>query len=326
MFRQPIKNEHVFIIVYAIFGSYFSGVMVRLMLTLTPIVCVCAAIALSSLLQKITKLGKSTQLVDLTVIGYLLVFGLMCHFVQHSTWVTSNAYSSPSVVLSSSNQKGEQVIIDDFRESYYWLRQNTDEDDKIAAWWDYGYQIAGFSNRTVLVDNNTWNNSHIATVGRAMASSESDAYPILKKHDVSYLLVMFGGMIGYSGDDINKFLWMIRIGEGVYPEHVHERDFFTKRGEYRVDDDATKTMKKSIMFKMSYYRYGEMMGGRAMDYVRRSAIVSKPIRLSVLEEAFTSENWIVRIYKVKQPDFLGRTLQEAKAFEAGRRRTSLKSK
>ena len=32
------------------------------------------------------------------------------------------------------------------------------------SWWDYGYQIAGFSNRTTLVDNNTWNNSHIAMV------------------------------------------------------------------------------------------------------------------------------------------------------------------
>ena len=33
------------------------------------------------------------------------------------------------------------------------------------SWWDYGYQIAGMGNRTTLVDNNTWNNSHIALVG-----------------------------------------------------------------------------------------------------------------------------------------------------------------
>lgn len=32
------------------------------------------------------------------------------------------------------------------------------------SWWDYGYQIAGMANRTTLVDNNTWNNSHIALV------------------------------------------------------------------------------------------------------------------------------------------------------------------
>lgn len=36
------------------------------------------------------------------------------------------------------------------------------------SWWDYGYQIAGMANRTTLVDNNTWNNSHIALVRAAV--------------------------------------------------------------------------------------------------------------------------------------------------------------
>ena len=55
-------------------------------------------------------------------------------------------------------------ILDDFREAYFWLRQNTDEHTRVMSWWDYGYQIAGMANRTTLVDNNTWNNSHIALV------------------------------------------------------------------------------------------------------------------------------------------------------------------
>ena len=55
-------------------------------------------------------------------------------------------------------------ILDDFREAYYWLRQNTDDNARVMSWWDYGYQIAGMANRTTLVDNNTWNNSHIALV------------------------------------------------------------------------------------------------------------------------------------------------------------------
>jgi dolichyl-diphosphooligosaccharide--protein glycosyltransferase len=29
---------------------------------------------------------------------------------------------------------------------------------------------------------------------------------------------------------------------------VKERDFFTDRGEYRVDDGATETMKNSLMY------------------------------------------------------------------------------
>ena len=38
--------------------------------------------------------------------------------------------------------------------------------------------------------------------------------------DVDYMLVIFGDVIGYSGDDINKFLWMVRIAEGKHPKDI----------------------------------------------------------------------------------------------------------
>jgi dolichyl-diphosphooligosaccharide--protein glycosyltransferase len=36
-FRE-LRDEHVFIIIYAVLSSYFAGVMVRLMLVITPVV------------------------------------------------------------------------------------------------------------------------------------------------------------------------------------------------------------------------------------------------------------------------------------------------
>ena len=47
---RKLGDEHVFVIVYAVMASYFSGVMVRLMLTLTPVVCVCGGIVVSDVL------------------------------------------------------------------------------------------------------------------------------------------------------------------------------------------------------------------------------------------------------------------------------------
>ena len=32
------------------------------------------------------------------------------------------------------------------------------------------------------------------------------------------------GLVGYPSDDINKFLWMVRIGGGVFP-HIKEPDY-----------------------------------------------------------------------------------------------------
>ncbi|MCJ1479272.1 oligosaccharyl transferase stt3 subunit [Lambiella insularis] len=354
-FRQ-LKDEQVFIVIYAVLASYFAGVMVRLMLTLTPVVCVAAALALSSILDTYLQIespladSRSDGSVDtdkarattlalqdslrsirnpvvgiystiskVSTVGMITLYLLI--FVLHCTWVTSNAYSSPSVVLASKMPDGSQHIIDDYREAYYWLRQNTAPNAKVMSWWDYGYQIGGMADRPTLVDNNTWNNTHIATVGKAMSSREEVSYPILRQHDVDYILVVFGGLLGYSGDDINKFLWMVRIAEGIWPDEVKERDYFTARGEYRVDDEATPSMKNSLMYKMSYYNYQILFpAGQAMDRVRQVKLPAEGPQLNTLDEAFTSENWIIRIYKVKDLDNLGRDHASAVAFDKGNKK------
>ena len=74
-----------------------------------------------------------------------------------------------------------------------------------------------------------------------------------------------------------------------------------------------------MMYKMCYYRFGQVYteGGRDIlgylskgdslcnlgkppgyDRVRNAEIGNKDFELDVLEEAYTSEHWIVRIYKV----------------------------
>ncbi|RDX54101.1 oligosaccharyl transferase STT3 subunit [Lentinus brumalis] len=386
-FRE-LRDEHVFVIIYAVVASYFAGVMVRLMLTLTPVVCVAAAVAFSSLLDTyidpvepevpvasteaetpardspanvaqgsastskkakkaaaadasssglasgvlaaLSPSGKSAKPrgifgLDTRALVIANALGMLLFFVLHCTYVTSTAYSSPSVVLASQNPDGSQHIIDDFREAYYWLRQNTPQDAVVMSWWDYGYQIAGMADRPTLVDNNTWNNTHIATVGKAMSSPEEVAYPILRKHDVDYVLIIFGGLIGYSGDDINKFLWMVRIAQGVWPEEIQEPNYFTAKGEYRVDDQAAPAMKNSLMYKMSYYRFAELYGGnQAVDRVRGQQVPKTGPTLDYLDEAFTSENWIVRIYQVKKEDPLGRDLKTANSFDQGKKRKKSK--
>ena len=105
-----------------------------------------------------------------------VVYASLLFYTIHCSFISSEAYSSPSIVIgrfcssfsteASSNRDGTRTILDDYREAYYWMRMNTDEHAKFMSWWDYGYQMAGMGNRTVIVDNNTWNNTHIATVGR----------------------------------------------------------------------------------------------------------------------------------------------------------------
>ncbi|KAL9224338.1 hypothetical protein vseg_000382 [Gypsophila vaccaria] len=328
---KRLSDATIFIVMYGLTSMYFAGVMVRLILVATPAVCLISAIAVSATIKNLTSLLRSKSKSFFSGSGkggasgkasskgsvdqslpyqrnaaiMLLVgaFYILSRYVIHCTWVTSEAYSSPSIVLAARGAHGNRVIFDDYREAYYWLRQNTPADAKIMSWWDYGYQITAMGNRTVIVDNNTWNNTHIATVGRAMSSYEDEAYEIMQSLDVDYVLVVFGGVTGYSSDDINKFLWMVRIGGGVFPV-IKEPDYLAN-GEYRVDKGASPKMLNCLMYKLCYYRFGELQTeyGKPSGYDRARGVEigNKDVTLEYLEEAYTTSNWIVRIYKVKPP-------------------------
>ncbi|KAJ9515404.1 hypothetical protein QJQ45_016406 [Haematococcus lacustris] len=323
-----LTDANIFLITFALTAIYFSGIMVRLMLVAAPAFVLLGALGISGLLQSYCrdirapaegkevvveeqkgrgrkgKVGERSSLPNQREFAYLVVLLLslgLIRYAQHCIWVTNEAYSSPSIVLISGSGANRHVL-DDFREAYHWLHHNTKADAKIMSWWDYGYQITGMGNRTIIVDNNTWNNTHIATVGRAMASNETEAIKIIRQLDVDYVLVIFGGLSGYSSDDINKFLWMVRIGGGVYPDHIKESDYLAN-GDYTIGPRGTPTMLNTIMYKMSYHDFGGITTQHGQppgyDRVRYTEIGSKDTDLEHLQEAFTSENWIVRIFSVK---------------------------
>jgi len=185
---KKLTDANIFIILYGVTSIYFAGVMVRLMLVLAPVMCILSGIAVSTTLSTYMKnldasqppivkaaASSGTHLkkksdhtypmkneVAAAVVGILALF--LCTYSFHCTWVTTEAYSSPSIVLAARTGGDGRIIFDDFREAYYWLRHNTPEDAKVMSWWDYGYQITAMANRTILVDNNTWNNTHISRV------------------------------------------------------------------------------------------------------------------------------------------------------------------
>jgi len=56
------------------------------------------------------------------------------------------------------------------------------------SWWDYGYQITAMANRTILVDNNTWNNTHISRVGQVKFNKS-------KKKNFKLIYIFLGNVI-----------------------------------------------------------------------------------------------------------------------------------
>jgi len=130
---------------------------------------------------------------------------------QDYSYKISAAMSNPSILMKARLRDGTEVIVDDYREAYHWIRDNTAEDSRIMAWWDYGYQITAIANRTTIADGNTWNHEHIALLGKILTTDIEEGYNIAR-HLADYVLLWTGG----GGDDLAKSPHLARIANSVY--------------------------------------------------------------------------------------------------------------
>ena len=194
----------------------------------------------------------------------------------------SEGLSQPSIMFKARLRSGEEIIVDDYREAYWWLRDNTPKDARILAWWDYGYQITGIGERTTLADGNTWNHEHIATLGRILTAPEAEAHKIAK-HLADYVLVWAGG----GGDDLAKSPHMARIGNSIYHDFCPNDPTCQHFGFYQ-GGRPTPSMAKSLLYKLTTYG-GDGRGGQG-TYLNTSR----------WEPAYTTKYGKVRIFKIKK--------------------------
>eukprot|EP00040_Diaphanoeca_grandis_P031426 m.188033 g.188033 ORF g.188033 m.188033 type:complete len:240 (+) comp32328_c0_seq1:1611-2330(+) len=236
---------------------------------------------------------------------FLAAMLMMCgfQFIDHS-FKMSRHLSEPQIMVRGEGPDGNQIILDDFREAYWHLRDHTPEDARVMAWWDYGYQITGIGNRTTLADGNTWNHEHIALLGKCLVTPEDEAHKMIR-HLADYVLVWSTRYAGRFGDDVAKMPHMARIAGSVYSD--------IKASEYYLNKDRSPSdlMRKSLLYQLHSYR---------MD-----PLVKKPTNF---EEVYTTEHDMVRIYKVldvdvasknhprgEYPPALKETLAEGQAFD-----------
>jgi dolichyl-diphosphooligosaccharide--protein glycosyltransferase len=216
--------------------------------------------------------------------------------------------SEPQIMLRSQGRDGSPMMIDDFRESYWWLRDNTPENARVMAWWDYGYQINGVANRTSIADGNTWNHEHIALLGKCLISPEPQAYKLIR-HLADYVLIWTTRYAGMAGDDLAKHPHMARIGGSVYSDIKDPMGYFMNQ-----DGTPSDNTRKTLLYKLHSHR----LNPDVEDLVH-------------FEEAYSSKYNMVRIYKVKNvseksrreveqnpgqyPKALRKTLATMKAFK-----------
>lgn len=285
------------LMIYGLSTMYFASIMVRLVLVFTPAMVFVSGIGLDFLLRKATrKPSKGISLIALASVFIICIYSLL-----HSVWFACYSYSGDHLHFSVLTPRGQESS-DDYREGYRWLWDNTNFDERVMSWWDYGYQITSMGGRGCMADGNTNNFTHIGIIGMTMSSPEPVSWRLARMLDANYMLVIFGGATQYSGDDINKFLWMPRIAHQTFDNITGEMYHNPQYGGI-VGPNIMHNFSISMMFKFCYNNFKRFQlhptYPKGTDFARMVQVKGiDNIKMTNFEEAFTSKNWIIRIYRV----------------------------
>jgi asparagine N-glycosylation enzyme membrane subunit Stt3 len=220
---------------------YFGCLMVRIGLILAPFMAVMGALGIVELAEPAletyergrraptyeTGRGKrggarqvavGPELAALTIIVLLVFAGVSIY--------SAFDHAGVAVTIAGASLPVKQQI-PDWLDALSWIRENTPPGSVTMAWWDYGYWITTMGERPTLADNATINTTQIAVIGRVFMSNDTVALPLLKKYNVSYVLVFTD--IQYTtgsttlppvGDEV-KWVWMAEIGYDIPPANVN---------------------------------------------------------------------------------------------------------
>ena len=290
--RNP-TNRNIFLSIFGLTSIYFASSMIRLTLLMAPALCLLWALALVHLLKPFitllkeapmlqrrktrfaTRVGKEFSGAVLIIVFLLLMFTFVTGLTSGGPRVFGQA-DSPTTLAAASVPIKPAGTVPDWIDTLAWMRENLPSTAVVASWWDYGYWIAIWGNRTSLADNGTWNTTQIQNIGLMFMSSEAGAIEILEKwnrdarsrgfqSNVSHVLVFTtfdrNGNDAMVGDE-GKWRWMARIpglDDGSFGNFSLGTDWVDKnddnqwRGQEQEELVPNMKGKNSTIYKMMTY-------------------------------------------------------------------------
>ena len=308
---QNPTNRNIFLTIFGLTAIYFAGSMVRLTLLMAPALSLLWALALVQLVKPfVTILRESPKIPrrktrfrsrvgkEFSAAFIILMFLLLTvTFVLPSAGsahprVIERAYSPTTIAASSLPIRAQ---VSDWLDALNWIRVDLNDDDVVAAWWDYGYWITTIGNKTTLADNGTVNSTQIGLIGQMFMSNETGAIEILDRFNergednVTYVLVFVtfatdGETVYDAGyGDEGKWRWMARIGgldDEKYGNNTLGIDWVDTNDNGQVDDGelvANELGNSTVIYKLMHYASDTLVYG------------SSDIQLEHFEPAYFSQ-------------------------------------
>lgn len=266
----------LFIVSAGLSSLYFANMMVRIGLVFSPFVSLIAAIGCSSLISisypavsERIRMGRRVATPGRkSILGVILSSVLILYMGYHgiNTGIAHMQQEGGASLPTSSIPYPRSFP--DWIEALTWIRYNTPPGSVILSWWDYGYWITSLGERPTLIDNATINSTQVAAVGRIFMSNDTVAIPMLRKYNISYIVVFttlpLHYYIGTWGDEA-KWTWMAAIGYDLKPvnaSYAWISDDYTKGGY--ADLNLTREMQNT-----------NLVSGYDVKYLPASVVLPK---------------------------------------------------
>jgi asparagine N-glycosylation enzyme membrane subunit Stt3 len=233
------NNEEMMMIIFALFAAYFFKNMIRLNILFSAFVAGMSGLSFGyglGLLDSLREESSKRKEAELRMkerrkrrkkkrkpaaeaeaetppkVRYdYTALAMGCVVVLLLGWSLSGAYTQASNYPLGLRQ--------DWFQALDWIEENSEPDDVIMSWWDYGYWIQTYANRPTIADGATNNWTQIRRLARAFVTTETEAIQFCREFDVRYI------MIDVSDDFVGgKWTAMAFIAKQNVNEYIGSQD------------------------------------------------------------------------------------------------------
>lgn len=256
------SNEIMLIIIFVLLAAYFFKNMIRLNILFSAFVAIqsgiCFAFGLDLVSTVSSRSGVHQEVVSKSRrrrdkrrrkkpkpeperapeprgldTGQIALVAVLVIFL---IWTTSTSYNSARAYPLG--------LRGDWFDALAWIEENSQEDDVIMSWWDYGYWIQTYAGRPTIADGATTNWTQIRKLARAFVTTEATGVEFCREYGVRYIMVdvsddFIGGkwtaMAHIAKQNVNEYMG-IQEGQTVIYEKGQKALLFKLASEVAMSE------------------------------------------------------------------------------------------